>query len=303
MLHNFAELETTLTGAACRPRVVLAGAEDDIALGAIVRARRAGIVDAVLVGNEEEVRTLLSDMGEDVSDYRVVAAASEMQAARMAVKLVCSGEADFPMKGRMQTASFLMAIQFGGLVEAGGLVNEYTVFHYADQNRMLVCGDCAVNITPSFEEKRAICANLIGVARSLGASPVKVAALSIVEKPEPTVPSSVDAHELAQLDWGEDVLVDGPFALDNALDPQAAAHKGIASPVAGHADVILVPDVQAGNVLHKAAHFFGHYPFASGLLGAKVPIIMNSRTDDAAAKYFSILMACAQLRAASEDGE
>ena len=303
MLHSFEELESSLAGAAHRSRVVLAGAEDDIALAAVVRARRAGIVDATLVGDAEKIAALLSEMGESAEEYRIVGAASEMQAARTAVKLVCAGEADFPMKGRMQTASFLMAVQFGGLVEKGGLVNEYTVFHYADQNRMLVCGDCAVNIAPSFEEKRAICANLIGVARSLGASPVKVAALSIVEKPEPTVPSSVDAHELAQLDWGDDVLVDGPFALDNALDAEAAAHKGIASPVAGHADVILVPDVQAGNVLHKAAHFFGHYPFASGLLGASVPVVMNSRTDDADAKYFSILMACAQLGAVSKDGE
>ena len=303
MLHSFDELEAALAAPKRRPRVVLAGAEDDIALAAVVRARRSRIVDATLVGDEDKICALLEGMGESADDYRIVSASSEMQAARTAVKLVCTGEADFPMKGRMQTASYLMAIRFGGLVEADGLVNEYTVFHYADQNRMLVCGDCAVNIEPSFEEKRAICTNLIGVARSLGVSPVKVAALSIVEKPDPAVPSSMDAHELAQLDWGEDVLVDGPFALDNALDAEAAAHKGVTSAVAGHADVILVPDVQAGNVLHKAAHFFGHYPFASGLLGASVPVVMNSRTDDEDAKYYSILMACAQLGDAGKGGE
>lgn len=305
MLHSFDELEAALAdrGGAARPRVALAGAEDEIALAAVVRARRAGYVDATLVGDEDRIAELLATMGEEAEDYRVVAASSEMQAARTAVNLVCCGEADFPMKGRMQTASFLMAVRFGGLVEAQGMVNEYTVFHYADQNRLLVCGDCAVNVAPSLEEKRVICANLIGVARSLGASPVKVAALSIVEKPDPSVPSSVDAGELARMDWGVDVLVDGPFALDNALDAEAAAHKGISSPVAGQADVILVPDVQAGNVLHKCAHFFGHYPFASGLLGAKVPVVMNSRTDDADSKYRSILMACIQLAAGRTDGE
>lgn len=295
MLTSFDEIEVAARGLAVKPCVVLAGAEDDIALAAVVRARREIGLSAILVGDEAKIAILLEEMGEDPASYRIVVAASEMQAARIAVKLVVQGEADIPMKGRMQTASFLMAVRFGGLLAQDRLVNEYTVFHYPEGGRMVVCGDCAVNVSPTLEEKREICANLIDVSRALGADPVKVAGLSIVEKADPTIQSSVDARELAATDWGDDVVVDGPFALDNVLDAGAAAHKGIESPVAGAADVILVPDAQAGNILHKCAHFFGHYPFASGLLGANAPVVMNSRTDDVDAKYRSILMACLQL--------
>ena len=301
MLTSFDEIETAARGLADKPRVVLAGAEDDIALAAVVRARREVGLSAILVGDEAKIASLLDGMGEDSSAYRIVVAASEMRAARTAVEFVAKGEADIPMKGHMQTASFLMAVRFGGLLAEGKTVNEYTAFHYPEGGRMIVCGDCAVNISPTLEQKQEICANLIGVSRSLGADPVKVAALSIVEKVDPTIQSSLDAHELAAMDWGEGVIVDGPFALDNVLDAEAAAHKGIESPVAGAADVILVPDAQAGNILHKCAHFFGHYPFASGLLGASVPVVMNSRTDDVDAKYRSILMACLQLNDGSGD--
>ena len=99
----------------------------------------------------------------------------------------------------------------------------------------------------------------------------------------------MDAAALTGMDWGENVIVEGPFALDNALDEEAARHKGIQSQVAGHADVLLMPDMHAGNVFHKCIHFFGHMPFASGTIGAKTPVIMNSRTDDEDAKYYSIM--------------
>jgi phosphate butyryltransferase len=116
-----------------------------------------------------------------------------------------------------------------------------------------------------------------------------VAAVSVIEKQNPDIQSSMDAAALTGMDWGENVIVEGPFALDNALDEEAARHKGIQSQVAGHADVLLMPDMHAGNVFHKCIHFFGHMPFASGTIGAKTPVIMNSRTDDEDAKYYSIM--------------
>ena len=302
MLTSFDDMERALLKQGSRARVALAGADDDLALDALLRACRSGVAEAVLIGDVDAIGQMLKDRGENPAEFKIVPAASEMQAARAAVKLVVDGEADLPMKGRLQTATYLMAVRFGGLVDPGALVSEFTAFHFSDQGRIIVFGDSAVNIAPTLDEKRSICSSLIGVARALGASPIKVACLSLIEKPDPTVPSSVEAQELAQMDWGEDVLVEGPFALDNALDADAAAHKGICSAVAGHADVLLVPDAQAGNILHKCAHFFGHYPFASGLAGARVPVIMNSRTDDADAKYYSILVAATQLATARAKG-
>ena len=219
-----------------------------------------------------------------------------MRVAVKAINAVREGEADFPMKGLMQTATFLMAVQnpLGGLMKEGGMLNEYTVFYYTDQNRLLLCGDCAVNIAPNFEQKKIILEQLIEVAKAYKCDEIKCACLSVVEKANPTIQSSMDAEELSKLDWGENVVVEGPLALDNILDAEAAKHKGIDSKVAGNADVILIPDIHAGNVFHKCVHFLGHMPFASGTCGAVCPIIMNSRTDDVEAKYNSILSAIMQ---------
>ena len=294
MFKNFQEIETYLQQNQIKKRLVLAGAQDEIALSAVVRATRAGYVEPTLVGDEAAITALLEQMGEDPATYAIVPAKTENKAARTAVRMVASGEADIPMKGLMQTATFLMAVQFGGLVGEDALINEVTVFEYTDQDRLIVTGDCAVNIAPTLEQKAKITANLIGVARSLGANPVRVAQLSALEKAEPTMPSSMDAKALADMDWGEDVICEGPLALDGALDLEAAKHKGIQSEVAGQADLIVVPDIHAGNVLHKCVHFFGHYAFASMLVGANVPVVMNSRTDDAEAKYLSIIVAIAR---------
>lgn len=299
MFRNFEEIEAYLNEHQVTKRLVLAGAQDDIALSAVVRATKAGYVDPILVGDVDRITELLAGMGENADDYELVAAATENKCARTAVKMVVDGKADIPMKGLMQTATYLMSVRFGGLADPDALVNECTVFHYADVDRLIVTGDCAVNISPTLDEKKVITANLIDVARSLDANPVRVAQLSALEKAEPTMPSSMDAKELAAMDWGDDVVCEGPLALDGVLDEEAAKHKGIQSEVAGKADVIVVPDIHAGNVLHKCVHFFGHYPFASMLLGAYVPVVMNSRTDDAEAKYLSILVAI--MRSLKED--
>ena len=294
MFNSFDSIEQYLSEKGIRKTIVLAGSNDDRALEAIVRAHDKCFVDAVLVGSEAETRKLLALLGAREDDYTIVDVGSENRAARKAIAAVESGEADFPMKGLMQTATFLMALQCSTLCEEGALLNEATVFHYADQDRMVVAGDCAVNVAPSLEQKAGITKNLIGAARALGADPVRVAALSVIENPTPTIPSSMEAHELAGMDWGEDVVVEGPLALDNVLDAEAAKHKGIESEVAGRADVIVMPDIHAGNVFHKCVHFFGHYSYASGLLGAKIPVVMNSRTDDIESKYNSILIAILQ---------
>ena len=291
MLKNFEEIESHLVETGVKKRIVLAGAQDDLALAALVRAKRKGFAQGILIGDEEKVRALLEEMQEPAEDYEIIHEKREMTAARKAVKMVNEGRADLPMKGLMQTASFLMAVQnpFGGLLEEGGLLNEFTAFYWPEKDRILITGDCAINVAPDLEQKKVIAANLIALAKSFQCSPVRVAAVSVLEKPNPEIQSTMDADALSKMDWGEDVIFEGPFALDNALDEEAARHKGIGGEVAGKADVLLMPDMHAGNVFHKCIHFFGHMPFASGTIGAKCPIIMNSRTDDEDAKYYSVM--------------
>ena len=291
MLKDFGEIEAHLIESGIKKRIVLAGAQDDLALAALVRAKRKGFAQGILIGDEAKIRELLAGMEEPAEDYEIVNELREMTAARKAVKMVNEGKADLPMKGLMQTASFLMAVQnpFGGLLDEDGLLNEFTAFYWPEKDRILITGDCAINVAPTLEQKKIIAANLIDLARSFKCSPVRVAAVSVLEKPNPDIQSTMDAHELAQMDWGPDVIFEGPFALDNALDEEAARHKGITGEVAGKADVLLMPDMHAGNVFHKCIHFFGHMPFASGTIGARCPIIMNSRTDDEDAKYYSVM--------------
>ncbi|MDO4198430.1 MAG: phosphate acyltransferase [Erysipelotrichaceae bacterium] len=293
MFRNFREVEEYLSENRIVRKVVLAGAHDDISLKALIRARKNGYVEPVFIGDEEKVRDILVSLDENPDEYEIINEKKEGKCARLAMDMINEKKADFPMKGLMQTATFLMAVQnpFGGIADAEAKLNEFTVFEYPEADRMIVTGDCAVNIFPDLKDKENITRNLIRVARAFGSDEVKVACLSVVEKPDPEIQSSVHARALSEMDWGEKVMVEGPFALDNALDEDAARHKGIDSPVAGKADVLLVPDIHAGNILHKAVHFFGHYRFSSGLLGAKCPIIMNSRTDDEDAKYYSVLSA------------
>lgn len=293
---SFEEIKQHLVDRGIKKRIVLCGAQDDIALQAVVRARRDGIIDAVLIGDAARILPLLDEMGESSRDYEIVNETREILSATKAIRMVREGAADIPMKGLMQSASYLMAIKnpVGGLMDPGAMLNEATAFYYRDQKRILIAGDCAINVAPTLEEKVMITRNLIQLARVFGCREVKVAAVSVLEKPDPSIPSTVDAAALAAMDWGENVFVEGPFALDNALDPEAARHKGIQSNVAGAADVLLMPDIHAGNVLHKAIHFFGHFPFASITCGTRTPCIFNSRTDDAEAKYNSILSAVLQ---------
>lgn len=290
MFKNFQEIEDFLVRENVKKRVVLCGSHDDLALGALVRAKRKGFVSAILIGDEAKTRELLRSMDEPEEDYEILNEKKEMKAARRGIRMVNEGKADLPMKGLMQTASFLMAIQnpMGGLLEEGGILNEFTAFYWPEKDRILITGDCAINTFPTLEEKKVITANLIGLAHAFGCEEVKVAAVSVLEKPNPEIQSSVDAASLAEMEW-DHAVVEGPFALDNALDEEAAKHKGITSPVAGKADVLLMPDIHAGNVFHKCIHFFGHMPFASGTIGARTPVIMNSRTDDEDAKYYSIM--------------
>jgi phosphate butyryltransferase len=291
MFRSFNEIEKYLIRNQINKRVVLCGSHDDISLHALVRAKRQGFVSGILIGDSDKTVALLNEMGESPDDFVIINETRETKAASTAIKMVCNGEADLPMKGMVQTAPYLMAIQnpLESFVSSDSFINEYTAFFFCEQERMILMGDCAVNIAPNLEEKAKILKNLIALAKAFQCEEIKVAAVSIIEKPNPTIQSSVDADALTKMDWGEGVYGEGPFALDNAIDPEAAKHKGIQSKIAGNADILLMPDVHAGNILHKAIHFFGHKPFASGALGANYPIIMNSRTDDENAKFYSIM--------------
>lgn len=227
MFKNFNEIENFLLESKVIKKVVLAGSHDDLALGALIRAKRNGLVTAILIGDKEKTVEILNQYNEPVDDYEIIDEKKELKIASTAIKLVKEGKADIPMKGLIQTAAFLMAVQnpMGGLMDDDELMNEVTAFYYREQDRIIITGDCAINLTPDLEQKAKITKNLIQFAKAFGCEEVKVAALSVIEKANPTIQSSVDAKALSEMDWGKNVIVDGPFALDNALDEESARHK------------------------------------------------------------------------------
>ncbi|MBP3399635.1 MAG: hypothetical protein J6K75_07755 [Erysipelotrichaceae bacterium] len=291
MFRDFKDIEKYMIDNNIRASVVVGGSHDDLALPAIVRAKKEGIIEPILIGDAVKTEDLLRTLGEEPADYRIEDEKNEFKTARKMVKMVLEGKAEVTMKGLMQSSSYLMAIRnpLGGLVKADSLMNQVTVFYDPSQEKLVYVGDCAVNAFPTVEQRCEILRQIISLVELLGNDEPKIALLSAIEKPSPMIPSSVEAATMATMNWGK-VIVEGPMALDNALDASAARHKGMDSKVAGQADILLVPDIHAGNILHKAIHFFGHLPFGTLLLGDGFSAIFNSRTDDEDAKYYSILL-------------
>jgi phosphate butyryltransferase len=292
MFKNFDEIRSYVLLKNEVKTIALCGSHDTITLGAVVRAKREGMIKAVLIGNAEATSTILRELGEDLSDYQIIDERDEFNAARLAFRQVKDGVADIPMKGLIQTQLFMLAVMYPGIgiMPNGGFLSEATVFHFADQDRLMIAADCAVHVTPSVEDKVKIINNAARIARTLGITEPKVAVLSAVERSDETIISSVEAAKLADMKW-DGLIVEGPFALDNAVDPHAARHKGVGGAVAGMADILIMPDLVAGNVFHKAIHFFAHLPNLTFLCGTTRPAIMTSRTDSEDTKYYSILYA------------
>lgn len=304
---SFAGIEEQAAKLPRKPIVALANAQDEYALPALAQARKAGIVEGVLIGDETEINGILREIGEDGADYTILHhAGTENEAALLAVGMVQEGRADIPMKGLMQTSSFMRAIldKEKGLLPEGALLSQATVFELADPDtggeRLMIVTDCAVNIAPDYAAKKRIVENSVRLASSLGIKTPRVAAVTPLEAVNPRIQSTVDAAELAEAGKRGEIagcVVDGPLALDNALSESAARHKGIGGPVAGRADILLMPDLGAGNIFFKSLVYVAGVKTAAALCGTASPVVMTSRTDTPQNKYYSILLAAINCHA------
>ena len=237
MYRNFKEMEDYLLSNGIKKTIALANAQDDVALEALVHAKKTGIVDAILIGDTKKIKSLLEAMNENKSDYTIIECDDERESANLACNLIKEGKADIPMKGLMQTSNFMKAIlnKELGFFKEGSLLSQATLLQFKEENRFLIITDCAVNISPDLSAKGKITANAIKLAHSLGIEKPNIAFLSAVEKVNPKIVSTVDAKELADMAnagaFGEIGCAAGPLALDNAISEEAAKHKGIDSPV------------------------------------------------------------------------
>jgi phosphate acetyltransferase len=275
---------------------------DDALKGAIESAER-NLIAPILIGPEKKIRAIAADAGIDLTAYRIVPTEHSHHAAEVAVQMVRSGDAETLMKGSLHTDELLHEV----MKRDGGLRTERRLSHcfvmavptYA---RAVILSDAAINIMPTLEEKADIVQNAIELAHAVGVAQPKVAILSAVETVTPKIPSTIDAAALCKMaDRGQirGGLVDGPLAFDNAIDEQAAKTKGIVSPVAGRADILIAPNLEAGNMLAKQLTFMANAEAAGIVIGARVPIILTSRADSARTRLASAALAvlfAAELR-------
>lgn len=278
-------------------RVAVAVAADAEVLAAVCDAHKAGIAEAVLVGDEAKIRSIAAAHGYNLEGMEVINLPDNLQAAREAVQLVRQGRAHMLMKGLISTADILRAVldKEQGL-RTGRVLSHVAVLEVPTYHKLLFLTDGGQNIAPDVTQKAEILQNAVEVARALGVTLPKAAPICAVEVVNPKMQATVDAAELAdKARRGEIVncIVSGPIAFDGAISAEAAAHKGIKSDVAGDVDILLMPDIEAGNILYKTLVYLAQAKVAGIIAGAAAPIVLTSRSDSPEAKLLSI--ACASV--------
>ncbi len=268
---------------------------DESSLKGAIDAARVGLIAPILVGPTARIREVAAKAKLDIEKFRIVDAQYSQDSATKAVELVRNAEAEALMKGSLHTDELMGAVvkKETGLRTARRISHCF-VMDVPGYPYPLIITDAAVNIAPSLKDKVDIVQNAIDLAHDLGATEVRVAILSAMETVNPDVPSTLEAAALCKMaDRGQitGALVDGPLALDNAISPEAAKIKKIDSPVAGRANVLVVPDLEAGNMLAKSLTFLAGADAAGIVLGAKVPIILTSRADSLIARLASCAVA------------
>jgi phosphate acetyltransferase len=276
---------------------------DESSLSGALDAAKLGLIKPILVGPRAKIEAVAKQFKLDISGYELVDAPHSHAAAATAVELVRAGKAEALMKGSLHTDEVMAAVvkRDTGLRTARR-VSHCFVMDVPAQPDALIISDAAVNIAPTLEEKVDIVQNAIDLALALRVEP-RVAILSAMETVNPKVPSTVEAAALCKMaDRGQITggVLDGPLALDNAISPEAAQIKKIVSPVAGRANVLIVPDLEAGNMLAKSLSFLAQADSAGIVLGAKVPIILTSRADSVQARLASCAVAVLVVQARRE---
>jgi len=293
-MNNIQQIQEKVLQQASKKTIAVAVAEDEDVLEALQQVKNAGLADLILIGDKEKINKVAEKIGFDLSGYSIIHKTDAPSAARQAVSMVRKGEAHVLMKGLLETSTFLKAIldKECGL-RTGNILSHLAVFEVPGLERLLLVSDCAMNIAPTLQEKVGILHNLIPAAAALGIEEPKTAAVCAVEMVNPDMPATVDAALLSKMSQRGQIkgmIIDGPLALDNSISKEAAKHKGITSPVAGQADILLFPNIETGNVFYKSLVYMAKSQSAGVILGAAAPIVLTSRSDSSQTKVNSIAL-------------
>lgn len=298
--HSFDELVAKVKGTPVRKRMAVAVAGDEHTLEAVLHARTEGIIEPVLVGDKKEISRILEEKGETVSEEDVYDVSDLKEACEKAVALVREGKADFLMKGKVDTGIILKAVvnKEHGL-GMGGVMSHFTMFEIPGYHKLLLPVDGGMVTYPTLEQKKAIIENTVGTLRDMGYECPKVGVLACIEKVNPKMPETVEARELQEMNRrGEikDCIVEGPISYDCAMSREIARFKGLDSQIAGDVDVLVAPNIHAGNIMGKMLTITCKAKLAGFVVGAKCPIVLTSRGSSAEEKYLSIVISAAAAR-------
>ena len=294
MINSFDEIIAKVKSKSLR-KLSVAVAQDEPVLQAVKEAKENGIADAILVGDKDEIEKVADTINMDLSGFEIVDIKDVHEATLRAVEIVSSGKADMLMKGLVDTKTFLKSVlnkEVG--LRTGNLMSHVAIFETEKFDRLLFLTDVAFNVFPTLEDKVKIINNAAKVAHAVGIEEPKVAAVCAVEVVNKNMPNTVEANALAEMykeGKFEGCIVDGPFALDNAISEEAAHHKGVTGPVAGKADILLLPNIEAGNIMYKTLTYTTDSKNGCILVGTSAPVVLTSRADSSETKMYSIALA------------
>jgi phosphate butyryltransferase len=275
--------------------IAVAAAHDPEVLRAVGRAQTEGMVQATLVGDWPAIEAYAAQTGVALGDATILHEPDPRSAARVVVDMARDGRAGVVVKGQIKTADLLgVALNRDVGIRGRGLLTHVALFELPGMDRLIYLSDSGVVVYPDVYQKLEIINNVVAVARLFGVTEPKVAILAASDTVHPKIPASIDALALAKMadqGWVEGAVVDGPLALEVAISPRAAQLEESDSPIAGLADVLIVPNVEAGNIVAKGLLYFAHARMAGLVVGARVPIIISSRADSAGTRYLSLAMA------------
>lgn len=295
--RTFEELVEKLKASARAVRMAVAAAGDEHTIEAVLNARKEGIVSPILVGDKALIEAALAKFGATVPAEDIYDVPDIAESAKYAVQLVREGKANLLMKGKLDTSVMLRPVvnkETG--IGKGGVMSHFTAFEVPSYHKLLVPVDGGMVTYPTLEQKKAIIENTVGALRAMGYDEVKVGVLACVEKLNPKMPETVDADALKQMNLRGEItgcIVEGPISYDCAVSKEIADFKGFNSPVAGDVDVLIAPNIHAGNIMGKMLACTAGAKMAGFIVGAQVPIVLTSRGSTPLEKYNSIAIAAA----------
>ena len=298
VIKNFDELINKVKKVPEKKRAVVVCAHDEHTLQAVIKAETDGLIHPILLGVETKIEEILKENKQDPKDYEIINIENDSEVAEKAVAMIRNKEAEFLIKGKIQTSDLLEIVvdRERGLRKPEGVLSHCAIYEIPNYHKLIFITDGGMGRFPNLEQKRMLLNNTVEALIKIGYDKPKVAALSAVEVVNPKIPETIDAEQLKLMSESGEIdncIIEGPLSYDVAMSKESAITKGRDNPVSEDVDILLVPNITVGNVLGKALTYSAHAKMAGFILGAQVPIVLTSRGASIEEKYLSIVLSAA----------